>query len=102
MSKRLELFDKLIAQGSQDPFHFYGRALELRSLEKYEDALAALTELTERVPTYVPTYLIAAQLADQLERAEQARDFLERGIERATAAGDEHAVSELKQMLDAL
>ena len=31
MSKRLELFDKLIAGGSQDPFHHYARAMELRS-----------------------------------------------------------------------
>ena len=102
MNKRLELFDKLIAQGSEDPFHHYGRAMELRSLERYDDAYEALCQLAERSPEYVPTYLIAAQLADQLGKPDETRDLLERGMARAKTAGDEHALSELTQMRDGL
>ena len=32
MSKRLDMFDTMIAKGSQDPFVHYARAMELRSL----------------------------------------------------------------------
>ena len=35
MSKRLDMFDTMIAKGSQDPFVHYARAMELRSLERF-------------------------------------------------------------------
>ena len=42
MSKRLEMIEKMIAAGSADPFVFYGRAMELKSLGRLDDALEAL------------------------------------------------------------
>ena len=63
MSKRLALFDKLLAEGSKDPFHHYARALELRSLGRNDEALAAMVTCTESFPDYVASYLMAAQLA---------------------------------------
>jgi tetratricopeptide (TPR) repeat protein len=102
MSKRLELFDKLIAGGSRDPFHFYGRAMELRSLTRREDALAAFAELTERSPEYVPSYLMAAQLASELGDIGRARELASRGVEAAKREGNEHALSELTALLDGL
>ena len=46
MNKRLQMLENLIAQGSQDPFVRYARALELRSQGAFEQALAALEEVT--------------------------------------------------------
>lgn len=102
MSKRLALFDKLIAEGSSDPFHHYARALELRSLGREREAYEALLGVTERFPDYVPTYLMAAQLAQQLGTSEDARRLAEQGIECAKRAGNEHALSELSSLLEAL
>lgn len=101
MSKRLELFDKLIANGSVDPFHFYARAMELRTLGRQAEALAAFAALTESHPDYVPSYLMAAQLA-QGGDPERARALASAGIAAAKRAGDEHAVSELSALRDAL
>lgn len=99
---RLAMIEKLIAQGSADPFHWYARAMELRSLDRLEDALTAFADVRERFPDYVPTYLMAAQVAQELDRVDDARAWCEQGLERAQAKGDSHAARELSQLLDML
>jgi len=102
MSKRLEMFDKLIAKGTQDPFVFYGRAMELRGLGRTEESLEAFRELRESHADYVPQYLMAGQLAAEVGDAALARDLFEQGLKRAQQAGDSHAHSELSSALAAL
>ena len=102
MNKRLEMLDKMIEQGSKDPFVRYARALELRSLGELERALAALDEVRALHPEYVPTFLMAGQIAAQLGQVERARELYAQGIEVARAARDEHARSELQAALDGL
>jgi len=101
-NKRLERLEQLIARGTQDPFVRYARALELRGMGQLEQALAALEEVRGMHPDYVPTFLMAGQIAVDLERKQQARAWLEQGIVAAKAARDEHARSELQSALDAL
>jgi predicted RNA polymerase sigma factor len=102
MSKRLEMFEQVLAKGSQDPFHHYAHAMELRSLGRGPEALEAFARVAERFVDYVPTYLMAAQLADELGERERARSFCERGIEAATRKRDHHALSELQTFLQTL
>ena len=99
MSKKLEMLEKLIAGGSKDPFHFYAYALELKSLERWSDSLLAFAKLRELDPKYVPQYLMAGGVAQQLGNKDDARTWFEQGIERARAAGNAHALSELQQAL---
>jgi tetratricopeptide (TPR) repeat protein len=100
--KRLAMLEAVIARGTDDPFPHYARALELRSLGRLDDALAAFVDVEKRFPGYVPTFLMAGQVAEQLDRPAEARGWLERGVERARTAGDAHALSELEQALAAL
>ena len=102
MNKRLERLEQIIARGTQDPFVRYARALELRGMGQLEQALAALEEVRGMHPDYVPTFLMAGQIAVDLEQKEQARAWLEQGLVAAKAARDEHARSELQSALDAL
>jgi predicted Zn-dependent protease len=102
MSPRLNMLEKLIAKGSEDPFVHYARAMELRSLGRGEAAMQAFRDLRERVPAYVPTYLMAGQLALEGADTDTARQFLEQGILRAREAGDSHAEGELAKALDSL
>jgi len=99
MSQRLAMLEKLVAQGSQDPFVHYACAMELRTLSRNVEALAAFRALRERFPAYVPTYLMAGQLALELAQMATAREFLEQGVSRARAAGDTHAEAELARAL---
>lgn len=102
MSKRLALFDKLIAEGSGDPFHHYARAMELRSLGRAPEAAEAFAEVCQRFGDYVPAYLMAAQLAGELGEPAKARQHAEAGVVAARRAGNEHALSELTALLDGL
>ena len=102
MSKRLEMLEKLIANGSRDPFHHYARALELRGLGRPAEALTALTALIESQGSYVPSYLMAAQLAAELGERSRAAGLAASGLEEAKRAGDGHAQSELQSFCDGL
>jgi hypothetical protein len=102
MSKRLEMLEKLIAAGSRDPFHHYARALELRSLGRAQDALGALEQVTREFPEYVPTYLIAAQLSVELGDGARARSLCDQGLLAARRARNDHAQSELTELLGSL
>ena len=99
--KRLAMFEQIIAKGTDDPFVYYGRAMELRSLERHRESLDAFGEIAERFPDYVPTYLMAGQVAELLGLPDDARRWYERGMERA-AGKDPHAHSELGTALSAL
>ena len=92
----------MIAKGSTDPFHWYARAMEYRTLGRLDEALAALREVSEKFAEYVPTYLMAAQVATDLNRLDDARSFCTAGLVAAKAAGEGKAVSELEQHLDSL
>jgi predicted RNA polymerase sigma factor len=102
MNKRLEMLERMIAQGSKDPFVRYARALELRGAGELAAALGALEEVRALHPEYVPTFLMAGQIAAQLGREADARGWYEQGIEIAAAARDEHARSELQAALEGL
>lgn len=99
---RLAMLEKLIAGGSDDPFVWYARAMALRSRGDLDAALDAYADVARRYEAYVPTYLMAGQVAEELGRTAQARGWFERGIKAATAAGDAHARGELEQALAAL
>ncbi len=102
MSQRLDMLERVIAAGSDDPFHWYARAMEFRSLGRLQEAQAAYEAVADRFAAYVPTYLMAGQLAAELGQTDIARQWLTRGITAAAKAGDAHAQSELRSALAAL
>ena len=101
-SKRLAFLQKLTAEGSEDPLAWYGLAMELRKLERWDESLQAFNTLRSRKPDYVPVYLMCGQMLEQLGRVDEAREWLERGIEQADARGDTHAKGELESALATL
>jgi tetratricopeptide (TPR) repeat protein len=100
-SKRLE-FLLSMASSSEDPMVGYGLAMEYRSLERYDEALAAFEALRARTPTYVPMYLMCGLMLDHLGRTDGAREWFIAGIDAARARGDAHAASELENAIAAL
>lgn len=100
MSARLEMLEKLTSTGKADSFAWYALALEYRSAERIDDALRAFGELRSRYPDYVPGYQMAGSMLASAGREDEARQWLEQGIERARAAGNDHARAEMQDMLD--
>jgi hypothetical protein len=107
-SRRLEFLRKVVEPdgagnaGSQDPFAWYGLAMEYRSLSRNEEALAAFIKLRERAPDYVPMYLMCGQMLESMGRLVEARAWLTAGVDAARSKQDAHAESELRSALDAL
>jgi predicted Zn-dependent protease len=101
MSKRLDFLLKVTA-GSEDPFAWYGLAMEYRSLARLEESLAAFEKLRAKSPDYVPMYLMCGQVLEELGRADDARAWLSAGVDVARSKGDGHALSELEGALQAL
>jgi tetratricopeptide (TPR) repeat protein len=101
MSKRLDFLLKVTA-GSEDPFAWYGLAMEYRSLGRLDEALAAFEKLRAKSPEYVPMYLMCGQVLEKLGRTDDARAWLSAGLHAARTKGDAHAASELEGALQAL
>ncbi len=99
---RLDMLEKLVARGPADPFPYYGLAQEYRSQGRHEDALGTFRDLRVRFPSYVPQYLMAAQLLHELGRTPEARTWCEAGIEAARTARDHHSLGELESFLGSL
>jgi predicted Zn-dependent protease len=101
-SKRLDFLLKMTSSGNEDPFVWYGLAMEYRSLSRFEEALATFDTLRSRTPDYVPMYLMCGQMLESMSRVPDARAWLATGIEAARKKGDAHALSELEAALQTM
>ena len=95
MSKRLEMLEKLATSGKADAFALYALAMEYRSAGRNDDSLRTFEALRSKDAAYLPMYLMAGQLLLETNRANEARAWLEAGIELATSKGDAKAKNEL-------
>jgi predicted Zn-dependent protease len=102
VSKRLDFLVKMTSAGNEDPFVWYGLAMEYRSLSRFDEALTAFEALRTRTPEYVPMYLMCGQMLESMGRAADARAWFTSGIEAARKKGDSHAAGELEGALAAL
>ena len=99
MNKRLELLEKMTSSGQADAFAWYGLAMEYRKLGRIDKALATFETLRDREPDYQAMYLMAGQMLIENKRGEDARTWLEQGIELARKRGDHKALGELEDAL---
>jgi hypothetical protein len=76
--------------------------MEYRKLERWDEALQTFTALRTMQPDYIALYLMCGQMLEGIGRAEEAREWMEKGIEEAKKKGDSHAVSELESALATL
>ena len=96
---RIATFKSFIQRSPTDPFPRYGLAMEHKGRGELDEAWAAFTELLERFPDYVPTYLMAGGTLAALGRRDEAADVYRRGVETAAKKGDQHALRELEAAL---
>lgn len=101
-SKRLEMLEKMTASGQADAFAWYALALEYKGFGRIDEAYATFTKLREQDAGYVPMYLMCGTMLIDEGRRDEAREWLETGIEKARAKGDGHALSELEGALGQL
>jgi len=96
---RIATFRSFISRTPSDPFPRYGLAMELKTQGRLVEAWDAFAELIQQFPDYVATYLMAGGTLVALSRKDEAADIYRKGIEVATARGDQHARGELEGAL---
>ena len=99
---RIGQLEKFLAARPDDPFPRYALALEHRSRGDLAQAARTLEQLVERLPGYVPAYLMLGQILQQQDRLPEARTALAAGQKQAQEKGDRHALSELTSALEAI
>lgn len=77
-------------------------AMEYLGAERWEEALAELSELVARDPDYVAAYYQGGRANEKLGREDDARGWYARGMDTAKRIGDAHALSELEAAHDLL
>jgi predicted Zn-dependent protease len=102
MKTRKDILEEFLVQDPNDSFTRYALALEL---EKQNGLVAAINQLNEvivRDPSYVAAYHQLGRMLAHTGAVEDAQATYGRGIEVATASGDQKARLEMQEALEML
>jgi predicted Zn-dependent protease len=96
---RRQTLEEFVAKKPDDAFARYGLAMECVNAGDKSAADQHFRELLNRNADYVPAYLMYAQLLSRETRIDDACKILVDGINQASLKGDQHARSEMEQLL---
>lgn len=99
---RLGMLRKMAAAKPDEPFPAYGLAMELSKQGHADEARTTFAALVERLPDYVPSYLMYGNLLVSMGAKDDAAAIFATGIDAAKRSGDDHARGELQGALDEL
>ena len=96
------MLKEILADNPNDLFAHYGLAMEYANAGDTAAALAEYEKIVAMDPNYVPAYQMGGQLLLNLRRDEEARRWFDKGIAAARREGNQHAESEMQEVLDTL
>ena len=96
---RRTMLEEFVAKKPDDAFARYGLAMECMNDGDAQGADEHFQALLQRNAQYVPAYLMYAQLLARESRNQEAREVLSAGISAAEKKGDQHARSEMENLL---
>jgi cytochrome c-type biogenesis protein CcmH/NrfG len=99
---KIAMLKGILAQQPADAFARYGLAMAYASEGDAATALAEFNQLLEMHPDYTAGYFMAAQTLVKAQRPAEAQGRLREGIASAQRTGNQHALSEMQQLLDEL
>ena len=101
-TERLATLMRFLDDDPTDIFAHYAIAQEHVSVGNVSAALEKYEEIIRLDPAYVPAYHQFGLLLLQLNREDDARTMLSRGVVAAMRIGDTHAQAEMQEVLDEL
>lgn len=99
---RLEQFKEFVELDPSDTFSRYALGMEYLGASEFSQALEQFQEVIRLNPHDPAAYSQAAISAENLNQIDQARLFLQQGIEVATKKGDKHTREEMEAALEKL
>ena len=100
--ERIARLTKLLELDPTDAFCLYGLAHEYAKRADHELAVEYYQKTLDADPAYIYAYYHKAKLLAEIGQDESARAVLHVGLETATQAGDDHAHSEITELLESL
>ena len=102
MSSRLDQLRALLADEPRDTFLRYAIALELKRLDRTDEALADLEALVRDEPKHIATYYQLATMLADAGRSKEAIEACEAGALQCIVAGDRKTRAELLGLKESL
>ena len=102
MSERLEQLTKLYEADATDAFVTYGIAMEHAKADAPDQAIEWLEKTLAIDPLYCYAFYQQAKIISEQGDTARARQILENGIAAAQQAGDDHAQSEMADLMETL
>jgi predicted Zn-dependent protease len=99
---RRELLQEFLSKNPNDAFTLYGLALECVNTGDFPAAEPHFRALLQCHPDYVPGYQMYAQNLARHNRSDEAKAILAQGIQAATRGSNQHALSEMQDLLSEL
>lgn len=99
MNTRLTQLEALLAEDPNDVFVVYAIALEHYKMGSAQKSIALLKDLIAQHESYVPAYFKLGQWLSEMDFMDEAKDYLEQGIEQAKAQGDTKAIQEMRELI---
>ena len=99
---RLEMLTEALEATPQNAFLRYGLAMELKNAGREQEAWEQFERLLDDHPDYWATYLHAGMLLIKMNRADEARRVMTKGVEVTGRLNNQHARSELEAALQDL
>jgi tetratricopeptide (TPR) repeat protein len=96
MNARIERLKELLKQSPTDGFILFALAKEYEKLQLPVEAIRILTDLIAEQPEYIGAYYHLAAMLKQQNQFDTALEVYQKGIEKAKAIGDQHALRELQ------
>ncbi len=100
--ERLIKLNEFLKVNPTDTFSLFAMAMELRSLNRQNEALKYLDRVLAADPNYVPGYFQKAEILIELARPQEARRVLLDGIPKAVEAGQFHIRDRMQENINKL
>lgn len=102
MSDRLQQLTGLHRADPTDPFCTYGIAMEYQKVGRHDEAVDWLKKTLEIDGNYCYAFYHMAKILSDSGDDDEARRVLGNGIQTAAGCGDEHALGEMRELLELL
>ncbi len=99
---KIAMLKEILAQQPGDAFARYGLAMAFAAEGDFTAGLAEFDRLLAEHPDYTAGYFMAAQTLVKAGQAAPAKIRLTEGIASARRTGNQHALSEMQQLLEEL
>jgi len=86
----------MLKANPQDSFLQHALALEYVKMGRDADALRVFENILTQDPGYIGSYYHLAKLLERTGEKDRAIEWYEKGMQAAKAAGDSHALGELR------